>query len=150
MPSREVVIESLQILHYQFPQLELDIVCGSGTYIRTLGMDLAKGVGSCAVMSFLQRTSVGSFGVADAVSIEQLRDSDLQGLLKPANLAIEHMPKLVVDDEMSQEIGFGRCVEGSTVPPDRFESDVAAITEEGELRAILRWKRDRWCPYRVF
>ena len=41
VPSRQVQIHHLRIDGYQPPELDLDIGCGSGTYIRTLGMDLA-------------------------------------------------------------------------------------------------------------
>jgi tRNA pseudouridine55 synthase len=150
MPSRTVAIKSLQIRQYQFPELEIDIVCGSGTYIRTLGIDLAKGVGSCAVMSYLQRTSVGPFDIADAVSIDRLREDDLATLLKPPSLGVEHLPKLMIDQAMSDEIGYGRCIDGTPTPHAISDTDVAALTPEGELRAIMRWKRNRWCPYRVF
>ena len=56
MPSRIVQIDALEITRYEFPEIDLNIVCGSGTYIRTLGIDLAINVGSTAVMSFLSRS----------------------------------------------------------------------------------------------
>ena len=41
MPSRKVQIDHLEITRYDFPEIDLDIICGSGTYIRSLGIDLA-------------------------------------------------------------------------------------------------------------
>ena len=61
MPSRKVEIHALNITRYEFPEVDLDVMCGSGTYIRTLGIDLAVNAGSTAVMSFLSRTGVGPF-----------------------------------------------------------------------------------------
>tara|TARA_R110002049_G_scaffold72490_2_gene187195 strand:- start:226900 stop:227748 length:849 start_codon:yes stop_codon:yes gene_type:complete len=150
MPSRTVTIDSLDIIAYDFPEIELDIVCGSGTYIRTLGMDLAAAVGSRAVMSYLQRVSIGSLRIEDAVSIDQLREDDLASLLRPANVAVTQLPKVVIDDEMSQRLGHGLCIDASPNPEPTTDDDVAAITRDGRLRAILRWKRQQWCPYRVF
>ena len=48
------------------PQLVVDIRCGSGTYVRSLGADLAESLGTAAVMSALVRTEIGPFRLADA------------------------------------------------------------------------------------
>ena len=53
MPSRIVCIHSIEIVAYAYPELTLDIICGTGTYIRTLGIDLAKALGTVAVMTAL-------------------------------------------------------------------------------------------------
>src|SRR5262249_43555691 len=60
---RTVTIHSLNILRYDYPELELVVECGSGTYIRSLGRDLASALGTAAVMSALERTAVGGFRV---------------------------------------------------------------------------------------
>ena len=50
---RIVEIHSLRLLRYDYPTLEVDIECGSGTYVRALGRDLAAELGTTAVMSAL-------------------------------------------------------------------------------------------------
>ncbi len=42
VPPRTVWIESIELLRYEYPVVECHVTCGSGTYIRTLGQDLAK------------------------------------------------------------------------------------------------------------
>ena len=150
MPTRTVFVHSLNIVNYQFPELELEIECGSGTYIRTIGMDLAEGVGSRAVMSYLQRVSVGAFNICDAVTTEQLRQDDLRTIIQPARLAVEHLPQRIVDEEMSTRLMNGLCLEDEVDRKWDHDSEIAAMNADGQLRAILRWKRERWCPYRVF
>ena len=150
MPSRRVNIESLSIRSYDYPELELDIVCGSGTYIRSLGMDLATAAGSCAVMSYLQRVSIGSFDISDAASMDELRQEDWCALLRPPTLAVEHLPYTRVDEQASRRLGHGLCIDVANVNASTTATEVAAITEEGRLRALLRRKRGQWCPYRVF
>ena len=54
-------------MSYQYPELVLDVECGSGTYIRSLGRDLAESLGTAAVMSALVRTAIGGFRVEEAV-----------------------------------------------------------------------------------
>ena len=66
MPSRRVRIDRIEILEYRYPDLLLEVRCGSGTYLRSLGMDLAAELGTVAVMTELRRTQIGDFHVADA------------------------------------------------------------------------------------
>ena len=163
MPKRTVFVERLMITRYDYPEVDLDIVCGSGTYIRTLGIDLAIAAGSNSVMSFLSRTGVGPFRLQDALSIDTLREGDVFSSLLPAKMAVEHLPSIRVDDETCIRLGHGLCVEvadeGSILASARsdsingeavLEAEIAALSHDGKLRAILRQKRGQWCPYRVF
>ena len=61
LAARPVVIYELRIVAYEYPELRLDIVCGSGTYVRSLGRNIARTVGTQAVMSALVRTAIGNF-----------------------------------------------------------------------------------------
>ncbi|MFO1021107.1 MAG: tRNA pseudouridine(55) synthase TruB [Planctomycetales bacterium] len=72
LEPRTVVIHALQIVEYEYPKLVLDIHCGSGTYVRSLGRDLARQVGTAAVMSNLERTAIGSFDITRGVSPDDL------------------------------------------------------------------------------
>ena len=58
---RPIEIHELQIQRYEYPELELSIRCGSGTYVRTLGRDLAKAAGTDCVMSALSREQNRAF-----------------------------------------------------------------------------------------
>lgn len=163
MPKRKVIVDQLSITRYDYPEIDLEIVCGSGTYIRTLGIDLAIAAGSNSVMSFLSRTGVGPFHLQDALSIETLRDGDAFSSLLPAKMAVEHLPSIRVDDEASLRLGHGMCIDAederlhfANAPSDSIRKgvdsavEIAAMNHQGKLRAVLRQKRGQWCPYRVF
>lgn len=145
MPSRTVEVHSLEVLKYEFPEIDLDIVCGSGTYIRSLGIDLAVAVGSAAVMSQLTRMGVGPFVIEDAKTIDQLRDDDLEPMIVSATMGIGHLPQILIDANDSERLGHGKNIDA-----DPSGREAAAITADGQLRAIVRWKQDAWYPYRVF
>ena len=150
MPSREVMIHELSLTHFQYPEITIDTLCGSGTYIRTLGIDLAREVQSIAVMTHLVRTSIGRFELTDAIEIERLRKEPLEPLLSPAEWAVSQLPKLSVNAEEVERLKNGLCIQGE---PDRApgeNGDVAALTQAGRLCAILRRKSRGWCPYRGF
>lgn len=72
LQPKKVKIYSLKIVDFQNNILTLEIVCGSGTYIRALGRDIAKKVNSLATMTELIRTQIGSFGLKDCQEISNL------------------------------------------------------------------------------
>jgi len=155
MPSRKVEIHVLNITRYEFPEVDLDVMCGSGTYIRTLGIDLAVNAGSTAVMSFLSRTGVGPFVIENALSVDVLREETLDVHLLSPSLAVQHLPQIEVTADDAQRLGHGLCLNevefiDSERMIDQDVSEAAAITPDGQLRAIVRLKRGQWCPHRVF
>ena len=72
LAARTVTIHRIDLLRYEYPELDLDIECGSGTYIRALGRDLGAALGTAAVMSALERTAIGQFHVEQAISFDRL------------------------------------------------------------------------------
>jgi len=150
MPSRSVEVHSLDVLRYEYPEIDIDVVCGSGTYIRSLGIDLAAAVGSVAVMSHLVRNGVGPFKIEDAINIGQLREGDLESMLLSPMLGVQQMHKIIADDVASERLGHGKYIDGEPEIQQPEGTEAAAITGDGRLRAIVRWKENRWFPYRVF
>ena len=61
LAPRDVEINKLELLEYDFPKLKLNIECGSGTYVRAIGRDIAAGLGTQAIMTELTRTKIGPF-----------------------------------------------------------------------------------------
>lgn len=70
MPSRRVTIHDLELVEYNYPELRISTHVGSGTYIRTLGEDIGKELGTGAYVEALRRTTVGKYDIADAMSLE--------------------------------------------------------------------------------
>ena len=55
-----MTIHAIQVVAYKYPELVLEVQCGGGTYIRSLGRDLARTLNTDAVMSALVRSAIGS------------------------------------------------------------------------------------------
>ena len=72
MQSRKVYIKEIEIVRFELPVVELRIVCGKGTYIRSLANDLGKACRSGAYLSALRRTAIGDFRVENANNMEDL------------------------------------------------------------------------------
>jgi tRNA pseudouridine55 synthase len=145
LAPRVVEIHSLRVFRYDYPALDLDIECGSGTYVRALGRDLAAELGTTAVMSALERTAVGAFRVEDAVELDELSAETVAKYLKRPSTAVTELPEVVLDDAQLNEIRHGRPISISTSvlgeSPVATCPEWAAFTATGELAAILREKR---------
>ncbi len=152
MPSRRVRVDAFTITSYAFPEVTAEIRCGSGTYIRSLGIDLAGRCGTVAVMTRLTRLAVGPFWIDESVGMEMLRHAPLEPLLSPALTGVAHLPQVTVDDDDAQRLTFGQFLpvpaSGDELVPAGTEA--AAIDSHGRLRAIVRCDGGRWRPYRVF
>jgi tRNA pseudouridine55 synthase len=143
LSPRPVSIHRLTVLRYDYPELELDIECGSGTYIRSLGRDLAAALGTSCVMSALERTAIGEFRVEHASTPEEITADGLERHMQPALAAVSGLPRVTVPDAQRIELHHGRPIEA---PPRAAEllqgphtsQEWAAITPDGQLTAILR------------
>jgi len=69
IPSRSVTIKEFQITKIELPYIEFRIVCGKGTYIRSLAHDFGRSLNNGAYLSSLRRTKIGEFRVEDAIDI---------------------------------------------------------------------------------
>lgn len=70
-PTRKVNIYNIEILEYKWPILRIRTEVSSGTYIRTLGEDIGKSLGTGAYLTALRRTKIKDFDVNDAVPLEE-------------------------------------------------------------------------------
>jgi tRNA pseudouridine55 synthase len=160
LPDRTVTIHRLEILRYEYPELELAIECGSGTYVRSLGRDLAAALGTSAVMSALVRTAIGGFRVEDAVALDELTLNTLPQHLQPPLAALEHLRRVELTVKQLAEIRHGRPIElrsvklltANTVAPGvEITTEWAAVDASGRLAAILfeKYPNQLW-PARNF
>ncbi len=77
LEPKEVEVYSIQLTAYSYPKLSFTVSVSSGTYIRSLAVDIGETLGTGAYLSSLRRTGVGSFSVGDAVSIDKISISDI-------------------------------------------------------------------------
>jgi tRNA pseudouridine55 synthase len=150
LAARAVMIHSISIERYAYPELKLGIECGSGTYIRALGRDVAGALGTAAVMTALRRTAIGQFRVEDAVAIKDLSRENLPRHLQSPLVAVAHLPRVLVTDADVIEIRHGRPIKmlpakipvaAATAPlGDKSTGEWAAVNSRGELVAILSQK----------
>jgi len=144
LAARPIEIHVIEVVGYEYPELTLKVACGSGTYIRSLGRDLAESLGTAAVMSRLVRTSIGRFTLEDALDPDSLDAENWRERLRPSLEAVECLDhvRLSADDAARIRNGLPiawRKAEGDA--PASFEAagqaEIVAVDPEGRLVGIL-------------
>ena len=68
----KITIYQISLLDYNEPVITFEVTCSKGTYVRVLGADIAVKLGTVGHLTALTRTSVGSYHITDAMTIEEL------------------------------------------------------------------------------
>lgn len=148
---RPVQVYRLEILAYQYPELRLAVECGAGTYVRALGRDLARTVGTQAVMSGLVRTHIGPFHLSQAIPPESLDPATWHQHMLPMARAVEHLPLVRVTAEEARRLRQGQPVPSRGTAASAPSAIWAALDVQGNLVAIVAAARpDRLVPVRTF
>lgn len=147
---RPVTVHRLELVAFDAPEFSLEIECGSGTYIRAIGRDLAAKLGTAAVMSSLVRTSIGPFKVEEAVDIESLAAETIVGRLHPPLFGLPQLPRIDVNEEIAARLRSGQRIAASRLCGKTAEGEAAVICntklvciaefEQGQLRPRLVFK----------
>lgn len=82
LTERKVKIYRVTGIGYKYPQADFTVKVSSGTYIRSLVVDIGKKLGTGAYMSDLRRTKVGKYSISEANNIDGLSAPEIQKLLK--------------------------------------------------------------------
>jgi len=149
---RTVTIHALRVREYQPPDLALEVECSAGTYIRSLAHDLGAGVGCGAYLAALRRTKAGKFLLTQAVTLDRLEHSFLDGTwpdyVLPPTEALPGFAQIDLDAEQVERIRLGHSIPAA---PDA-EGLACALDPMGGLVAILEATADgqQWHPRKVF
>jgi tRNA pseudouridine55 synthase len=120
---RSVTVYGIDLLRYAFPDLEVEVRCGKGTYIRSLARDLGENLGCGAWVQALRRTRVGSFSVEEACSLD-LAAEEARARILPVERALEELPRIDLDAVQAERFLRGQAVEHLVGEGERGEVGV--------------------------
>jgi H/ACA ribonucleoprotein complex subunit 4 len=151
--KRKRIIYYFDVIQVKNRDVLFRVGCESGTYVRTLCVDIGKKLKSGAHLAELRRTRVGRLKEKDAVNLQDLKDSfifwkeekDEEYIRKtvlPVELMFDHMPRFVIRDSAVDSL----CNGASLAVPGVVELDsdikkgniVAVFTLKGEVIAIVK------------
>lgn len=143
LAASPVVVHRWTVTSRDQTSLTARIECSGGTYIRSLGRDLGRLSNSAAHVSALRRVSSGRFSVADASSLEALRERRYTLLDMRSAIASLPTQSLSLDE-------LGRVTHGNPVSATVDGARAALVTTSGKLAAIAVRAGDSWQPTTVF
>ena len=153
LKPRKVLIERLEFLgRPDRDHADFLVGCGKGTYIRSLGRDLAIALGTVGHLSMLRRTAAGPFREAAAISLPKLEALGhipaLFGALAPVATALDDIPALAVTEAQADRLRQGQPV---LLTRDAPPSGALVRAELGDrLVALVRSDGTALQPVRVF
>jgi tRNA pseudouridine55 synthase len=130
-PIREIEILELELLKVN-RDITFRVVCGSGTYIRSLCEDIAAEFNTIGVMSELTRTKVGSFSLKDAVKIDQV----IAGNYKLLTLK-DVLPYKKVQATSVIDIKNGKILELE------YDTPLLTVMDQDEVLAVYGWNEKK-------
>jgi tRNA pseudouridine55 synthase len=118
--------------------VDVDVACTSGTYIRALARDLGAGLGVGGHLTALRRTAVGSFTLADALTLEQLAEREDPVGLDLAAAAERYFTRRDADEQEAAVLAHGGPLSPAGIP-----GVYAVFAPDGAVIAIVRERDGR-------
>lgn len=129
------------------PMLDVDVavVCSSGTYVRALARDLGSALGTGAHLTALRRTRVGPFEIADAQQLPPQDAADL-AVVDLTTACTSLFAVVHLDEAQTRAVRHGQSLDAEPSGPE----PVAALRPDGDVVALLGERRGRLGPLLVF
>ena len=141
LTPRRVRIDGIDLLRYEYPEADLEVRCGKGTYIRSLARDLGERLGCGGFVQVLRRTRVGPFRAEDAVPLDA-DAATARARLLPLVLAVAELPHVTVSSDAAAALRQGKAVPLPSADVPGAE-ECAVLGEDGGLIAVARWEVQR-------
>lgn len=155
IPERTIEIYSLELIE-ELPecQARFKVECSKGTYVRTLGHDLAAKLGTVGFLQELRRTKCGQFGLESKILLENIKNivhSDaLKEILLPLETSLRDIAEIAVSEADADKLKKGQGVSPRAYEVDTLIGREAAAFCHDSLVAIVRIEEKRISPLRVF
>lgn len=111
---REIIIHDIRMESLHQNELQINIHCGTGTYIRTLAEDIGKALGcGGAYLTFLRRIAIDRFDISQARSLVELKTSSpsaLENCLLPIDSFLVELPSVTLDKTTALHLIQGRII----------------------------------------
>lgn len=148
---RHVTIHRLELLDFRGNEVDLEIDCSKGTYIRTIADDLGDMLGVGGHVTVLRRLRSGPFSENDAVSLETLEKEATEGgaqsldrFLLPSDFAVEHLEKVTLPTITADFMRQGQPVIARGLPTrgivrlydDEGFFGIGSILDDGRVKPV--------------
>lgn len=162
-----ITIHEVRVIDVRLPDVEFEVLCSAGTYVRAIARDLGRSLGIGGHLRALRRTAIGQHRVEGAVPLDQLGDDAAVSAawMRPLD-AVAHLPRVDIDaDDLARithgmsvpaPVGLDRGAAGAGLgaSAESASGSVAAariaVTHDGRLVAIAQVSEGDLLPKKVF
>jgi tRNA pseudouridine55 synthase len=151
---RTVRVELLRLVQISSSQVEIDVTCSRGTYVRTLAADMGVALGCGAHLSSLRRLSCGPLQIEESVTLGRLEaeKSVPPGALVPLAAALSHLTAVTWDNRWIARLRLGQQeILSQLSKPAADETLMPILDRAGHLAALAEWSEPAgWRLARIF
>jgi tRNA pseudouridine55 synthase len=154
---RPIRIDGLRIEKVNERELQFEVTCSRGTYVRTLAADMGRRLACGAYLKTLRRIGCDHLDVGQAIRLEELVKSASAAEVPLVSLqsALSHLRAVVWQSRLVSRLRLGQQeVLGQIGPRQTGEEFVAILEPRRELAALAKWVDDipggHWRLFRVF
>jgi len=144
-PTRRVRLDAIDIVAVRESELDIDLRCGSGFYVRSLARDLADSLGTLGHLTALRRVENGGYEAAQAVTFDALKEArndealraDVRARVVPLSTVCRGMPHVRLDEEGVTHARCGRAVALTHVTGELTSETMVAFDAAGTPVALV-------------
>ena len=152
--EREVEIFDLTLLSYDQGHATFEMECSKGTYVRSVGRDLAVKLGTVGYISMLRRTKVGSFDLSSTISLVKLEElvhsAPLEEWILNVVTVLDDILALAVTKEQADFLKNGGFLSKESFPPSNLTGVNYKAMYGDKLIALCELDENHLKPVRVF
>ena len=136
---KKITIDTIDLIDYRHPILEIEICCSKGTYIRSLARDIGQKLNSCAILIFLQRKAIGNlFTLKNSISLEKILKQQYNSThILDIKKLLQGFQHLSLTKEQIAEVSLGKKIVINSLPDTlKVEQPVFSFSKQGCLVAV--------------
>jgi tRNA pseudouridine55 synthase len=152
---RAIRIEKLRLKQLTLDEIEIELTCSRGTYVRTLVADMGKFLGCGAHLKSLRRIACGHLTVDQATTLDELERADSKAPLLSLEKALDHLRAITWETQLLARLRLGQQeILRHLDKPTGNEKLARILDPRGGLAALVHWVEDvppgRWRLNRIF
>ena len=155
--ARAIRIKALTLRQLSETEIEFEVICSRGTYVRTLAADMGTELGCGAHLKTLRRSACDHLNISEALKPDELEERCASGPppLLSLRSALSHLPAVAWRSQLISRLRLGQQeVLAQLGPPREGEKLLAILDPRGTLVALAEWTEDvaagRWRLARIF
>lgn len=139
--AREIEIYSLDLLGFSEDEIEFEVHCSKGTYVRVLGEDIAKELGTVGHLIALHRTQTGVFDSKMMLNLAAI-NADIDKALLPLDVGLAEYEAMDLNAKQTDYLWKGGFLAG-VEPTDPTKDSLLRLYNQGEFFAVGEWRADK-------